>query len=77
MADGSGPGYCSDIAFIPNTNGLELLAVGSPGIWWSGNQGVDWIELSGTGFYTVSFADATHGMLAGNNTLTSFELVSK
>nr|WP_152565653.1 hypothetical protein [Nonlabens ulvanivorans] len=32
LSNDAGPGYCSDIIFIPDTNGQELLAVGSPGI---------------------------------------------
>lgn len=77
IADGNGPGYCSDITFVPGSNGNELVAVGSPGIWWSGNQGVDWKQLSTTGFYTISFSNASNGILAGSNQISSFELLKK
>jgi photosystem II stability/assembly factor-like uncharacterized protein len=77
LADGSGPGYSSDISFVPETNGKELIAVGSPGIWWSGDQGVTWKLLSETGFYTISFKDSNAGMLAGSNSISSFQLVRK
>jgi photosystem II stability/assembly factor-like uncharacterized protein len=77
LADGAGPGYSSDISFIPGTNGKELIAVGSPGIWWSGDQGTTWKQLSETGFYTISFKDFNSGMLAGNNSISSFQLIRK
>ncbi len=76
MADASGPGYCSDITFIPGTDGKELLAVGSPGVWWSGNRGTDWKQLTTEGFYTVAFEDSSQGMLAGPYKLSRFNLLS-
>jgi hypothetical protein len=77
LADGAGPDYSSDMSFIPGTNGKELIAVGLPGIWWSGDQGTTWKQLSETGFYTISFKDSNNGMLAGSNSIRSFQLVRK
>lgn len=77
LSNGKGPGYCSDISFIPETNGMELIAVGTPGIWWSGDQGVNWKKLSDEGFYTVQMINSTTGYLAGNNRISSFNLVRK
>ncbi len=74
IANGSGPGYCSDVAFVPQTNGNELVAVGSPGIWWSGNRGKEWTQLSSTGFYTVAFKNDLEGLVAGSNRMSSFKL---
>ncbi|WP_206482234.1 WD40/YVTN/BNR-like repeat-containing protein [Nonlabens ponticola] len=74
LNDSDGPGYCSDITFIPDTAGQELLAVGSPGIWWSGNQGDDWIKLSDQGFYTVAFENKQKGVLAGANHIAKFDI---
>lgn len=72
-----GPGYCSDILFIPETNGKELLAVGTPGIWWSGDQGQSWKQLSDEGFYSAKMINSTNGYLSGNNRISSFELERK
>jgi photosystem II stability/assembly factor-like uncharacterized protein len=74
ISEGSGPGYCSDIIFIPKTDGQELLAVGSPGIWWSKNEGKSWTKLSNKGFYTVSMINSNDGYLAGNKKLSRFKL---
>jgi len=72
-----GPGYCSDILFIPETNGNELLAVGSPGIWWSGDQGQSWKQLSDEGFYSAKMIDSTNGYLSGINRISSFKIERK
>ncbi len=74
IADGEGPGYSSDISFIPGTEGKELLAVGMPGIWWSGDQGASWKQLSTEGFYTIAFTNKSKGLLAGKYKMNSFEL---
>jgi len=70
----NGPGYCSDIVFIPETKGKELLAVGPQGIWWSGTQGDSWKKLSDQGFYTVKMISHKEGLLAGQNRISSFSL---
>ncbi|WP_438962022.1 WD40/YVTN/BNR-like repeat-containing protein [Nonlabens sp.] len=77
LSNGNGPGYSSDISFIPGTNGMELIAVGTPGIWWSGDQGNTWKKLSDQGFYTVQMIDDKNGYLAGNNRISSFTLQRK
>ncbi|AUC79876.1 oxidoreductase [Nonlabens sp. MB-3u-79] len=70
----NGPGYCSDIVFIPETNGKEILAVGSQGIWWSGSQGEDWKKLTDQGFYTLKMINDKEGVLAGHFNVSKFIL---
>lgn len=74
MDKGNGPGYSSDIIFVPETDGNEILAVGSQGIWWSGTQGNSWKKVSDDGFYTVKMINKTEGYLAGHNKISSFTL---
>lgn len=74
MDSGNGPGYSSDIIFVPETDGKEILAVGSEGIWWSGDQGETWKQISEEGYYTVRMIDRTQGFLAGKNKLSHFSL---
>ena len=76
MSNGEGPGYCSDISFVPGNDGIEIIAVGSPGIWWSGNQGADWKKLSDQGFYTIAFSSNDEGLLAGSNKMAMFQLIA-
>ncbi|MEN8817815.1 MAG: exo-alpha-sialidase [Nonlabens sp.] len=74
MNSGNGPGYSSDIIFVPETDGNEILTVSSEGIWWSGNQGESWKQLSKEGFYTVHMINSKEGFLAGRNRVSSFLL---
>lgn len=74
MEQGSGPGYCSDIMFIPDTEGQELIAVGTNGIWWSGDLGKSWDKLSDEGFYTVAMQNKNQGMLMGYAKSATFKL---
>ena len=74
MDAGSGPGYCGDIVFIPETEGKEILAVGPQGIWWSGTQGNSWKKLSDKGFYTVKMINNKEGFLAGRSKVSKFIL---
>lgn len=77
ISDGSGPGYCSDILFVSDTDGLELLAVGTPGIWWSGDQGKTWEKVSEEGFYTAAMESSNKGVLTGYAKAAVFELKGK
>ncbi|RRO21468.1 WD40/YVTN/BNR-like repeat-containing protein [Flavobacteriaceae bacterium 14752] len=74
LSNETGPGYCSDIVFIPETQGQELLAVGSLGIWWSENQGKNWKKLSNEGFYTVEMVNKSDGFLAGHHKISRLKL---
>lgn len=75
MDAANGPGYCSDIIFIPETEGKEILAVGSQGIWWSGTQGDSWKQLTDQGFYTVKMINSKEGVLAGRFNVSKFTLI--
>lgn len=68
VADGSEPGYRSCVKYIPGGNGRELIAVGTPGISYSGNGGQSWKELSAESFYAIDFSkDGKIAWVAGNN----------
>ncbi|MGB3592118.1 MAG: hypothetical protein WBA16_10580 [Nonlabens sp.] len=74
IAEGSGVGYCSDIQFVPESDGMEVLAVGSEGIWYSKDRGQSWSRLSEQGFYTAAMESGTTGIVAGRNKIARFEL---
>jgi photosystem II stability/assembly factor-like uncharacterized protein len=71
------PAYCSDILYVPGTEGKELLAVGSEGVWWSGDTGNSWNMLTDRGFYTAAMQDDSHGVLAGRQEVVRFTLLRK
>lgn len=70
LSDGEYPGYRSCVQFVPNSDGMEIFAVGMPGISYSSDQGKSWTSLSDEGFYTVRIpAKGNTAWLAGKNKL--------
>jgi photosystem II stability/assembly factor-like uncharacterized protein len=66
LSNGAGPGYRSSVSFVPGTQGQGLVAVGSPGISYSSDQGTTWTELSTEGFYAISFVNDSVAFASGN-----------
>ncbi|MEZ4818105.1 MAG: oxidoreductase [Flavobacteriaceae bacterium] len=67
IANGEGPGYRSSVAFIPNSKGKGLVAVGSPGISYSSDAGKTWKELSQEGLYAIEFINDSVAFGSGQN----------
>ena len=65
LSNGSGPGYRSCVQFVPGSQGKQLVAVGSPGISYSSDQGSSWSELSSEGFYAISFVNDSLAYASG------------
>jgi len=70
ISNGAGPGYRSSVRFVPGTNGLGIVAVGSPGISYSPDGGESWIELSEEGFYAIEFVNDTLAFASGRNKIS-------
>ena len=66
LSNGAGPGYRSSVSFVPGTKGQGLVAVGSPGISYSSDQGASWSELSSEGFYAISFVNDSVAFASGS-----------
>ncbi len=66
LSNGSGPGYRSSVSFVPGTKGQGIVAVGSPGISYSSDQGLTWSELSKEGFYAIEFVNDSVAFASGN-----------
>lgn len=71
ISDGKDPGYRSCVQFIPNSNGMGLIAVGIPGISISTDGGNNWQEVNKESHYTIRFAKSGNtAWLAGKNKIT-------
>ncbi len=73
LSNGEGPGYRSSISFVPGTEGEGLVAVGSPGISYSSDQGENWVELSDEGFYAIEFVNDTIAFASGRNRISKLQ----
>jgi len=67
IADGDEPGYKSSVKYIPGTAGQGIVAVGSPGISFSGDGGKSWKELSKEAFFAIEFVNDSVAFASGNN----------
>lgn len=70
LSNGKGPGYRSSVRFIPGTQGESLIAVGSPGISYSQDQGDSWTELSEEGFYAIEFVNDSVAFASGQHKIS-------
>ena len=67
VSDGLEPGYKSCVQYIPNSGGMDLVAVGFTGVSLSNDGGVQWKSLNDEGFYTIRFLNDSIAYAAGRN----------
>jgi hypothetical protein len=70
LSNGKGPGYRSSVKFLPGSNAKGIVAVGSPGVSYSNDQGENWIELSTEGFYAIEFVNDSIAFASGRNKIS-------
>ena len=70
IANGKKPGYCSSAKYVPGTQGQGIVAVSSLGIFYSGDGGKNWKELSKEGFFAIEFANESIAFASGNNRIS-------
>ncbi len=67
LANGNPPGYRSCVQFVPNSDGLGIVALGFEGIDYSEDMGASWKHLSDESFYTIRFLNDSIAYAAGKN----------
>ena len=68
IAENSGFGYASCIQFVPQSNGKQLVSVGTSGLYHSANGGDTWKQLSADKtLYTIRFLDESTAFAAGKD----------
>lgn len=70
LSNGAGPGYRSSVSFVPGTKGMGMVAVGSPGVSYSNDQGKSWVDLSAEGFYAIEFVNDSVAFASGRNRIS-------
>ncbi|MEB8329460.1 oxidoreductase [Flavobacteriaceae bacterium KMM 6897] len=73
VADGQEPGYMSCVQFVPNGDGLDMVAVGFNGISYSGDMGAHWKKLSQEPFYTLRFLNDSIAYAAGSGRIAQLK----
>jgi photosystem II stability/assembly factor-like uncharacterized protein len=78
VAEKSGFGYASCVQFVPNSNGEQLVSVGTSGLYYSKDKGTTWIQLSSdTSLYTIRFIDNQTAIAAGKNKIVKINFIKK
>lgn len=70
VSNGEGPGYRSSVKYIPGTKGQGIVAVGSPGVSFSGDGGNNWKELSKEGFFAIEFVNDSTAFASGDKKIS-------
>ncbi len=63
------PKYVSCVQYVPNTDGKEIIAVSTNGIFYSKDSGRQWDKVSDEGFYSVRMATKNTAWLSGDNVI--------
>jgi len=70
IANGEEPTYKSCVQFVPNSKGMEIVALGFTGISYSNDMGKTWATLSDEPFYTFRFLNDSIAYTAGKGRIS-------
>lgn len=70
VAENQSPGYRSCVQYVPNSAGMELVAIGFKGIDYSNDSGNSWKHLSDEGYYTLRFLNDSVAFAAGSKRIS-------
>ncbi|WP_372743985.1 oxidoreductase [Lutibacter sp.] len=69
VAENSEPKYVSCVQYVPETNGKEVFAVSTNGIFYSNNSGENWQKVSEEGFYSIRIVNKNLAWLSGEEVI--------
>ena len=68
IAENQGFGYASCVQYVPESNGKELVTVGTSGVYYSSDSGVSWKQIAvDASLNTLRFIDRKTAVAAGKN----------
>lgn len=74
VSENKEPKYVSCVQYVPKTDGKEVFAVSTNGIFYSNNAGINWKKISDEGFYTIRFASDKSAWLSGNEVIAKMTI---
>lgn len=74
VAENQPPNYVSCVQYVPKTQGNEIFAVSTNGIFFSNDKGEHWEKLSDEGFYSIRFSNKNTAWLSGNNSIAKMTI---
>jgi photosystem II stability/assembly factor-like uncharacterized protein len=78
VGENQGFGYASCVQFVPNSNGEQLVSVGTSGLFYSKDKGTTWQQLSAdSSLYTIRFVDNVTAIAAGKDKIVKIVFSNK
>ncbi len=74
ISDSVAPKYVSCVQYVPNTEGKEIFAVSTNGIFYSNNSGVNWAKVSDESYYSIRIATKNTAWLSGNEVISKMKI---
>jgi len=74
VAENEAPKYVSCVQYVPNSDGKEIFAVSTNGIFFSNNGGKKWMKVYEKGFYSIRMADKNNAWLSGNEIIAKMKI---
>jgi photosystem II stability/assembly factor-like uncharacterized protein len=74
VAENTEPKYVSCVQFVPETNGNEVFAVSTNGVFFSNNKGVNWQKVSDEGFYSIRIVNKNTAWVSGNEVVAKMTI---
>lgn len=68
------PKYVCCVQYVPDTDGKEVFAVSTNGIFYSNNYGKQWKKVSDEGFYAIRIYNRNIAWLSGNNVIAKMKI---
>lgn len=74
VSENTEPKYVSCVQYIPNTQGKEIIAVSTNGVFYSNDSGYHWSKISNEGYYSVRVVNKNTAWLSGNNIIAKINI---
>ena len=74
VAENTAPHYVSCVQYVPETDGMEVFAVSTNGIFYSNNAGLNWQKVSDEGFYSIRIVNKNTAWLSGNEVIAKMKI---
>lgn len=74
VAENSEPKYVSCVQYVPETEGKEVFAVSTNGVFYSNNSGKTWKKVSEEGFYTIRIVNKNTAWLSGEEVIAKMKI---